>query len=179
MLSDPYSLLPTAYRAAVQVVHNPVMAEEASERAIHQLTLAIMEGYPPESPVAWLRVVAKRSACAILRGEWARTRAMDLSEVESQRGRDAEASNTTATRRKRLQDALEDGLHDALTARQQDALHAATAGNTMRAAARTCGMQPRDFRRSIGAISRRARALQDREPIADRVLPGCEPGMAV
>ena len=113
------------------------------------------------------------------RGERAWTRAADLAEVEAQRGRDAEASNTTATRRKRLQDALENGLHDALTTRQQDALHAATSCNTMRAAARTCGMQPRDFRRSIGAISRRARALQDREPIADRVLPGCEPGMAV
>ena len=48
MLSDPHSLLPTAYRAAVEVVKSPIMAEEASERAIYQLTLAMIEGTPPD-----------------------------------------------------------------------------------------------------------------------------------
>jgi predicted RNA polymerase sigma factor len=80
---DPHSLLPVAYRAALQVVRSPVLAEEASERAIHQLTVAYLEGTPPDSPKAWLRTVARRSACAILRSEWARTRAVDLEGVES------------------------------------------------------------------------------------------------
>ena len=81
MLDDPYSLLPLAYRAAHQVLQSPVLAEEASERAVHQLALAVLEGDPPERPRAWLRVVARRSACALLRSEWARTKAMDLSQV--------------------------------------------------------------------------------------------------
>jgi len=178
MLADLYTLLPTAYRAAFEVVHSPIMAEEASERAIHQLTLAIMEGSPPQKPAAWLRVVAKRSACAILRGEWARTRAMDLSKVPTQReSQDQEAKQTT-DRRQRLDAARKDGLDSRLTARQRDALDAAMSCNTMRAAARTCDMQPRDFRRSIGSISRRARALP--ALASDHaMLPGCEAGMAV
>ncbi len=81
MLQDPYSLLPIAYRAACQVVESPVLAAEASERAVHQLTLAVLDGCPPQSPKAWLRVVARRSACALLRSEWARTRSMDLADV--------------------------------------------------------------------------------------------------
>ncbi|HEB52170.1 MAG TPA: hypothetical protein ENI87_02825, partial [bacterium] len=74
-------MLPIAYRAAVQVVQSPILAEEASERAIHQLMLEMLAGSPPQSPKAWLRVVARRSACALLRSEWARTRSMDLEEV--------------------------------------------------------------------------------------------------
>lgn len=171
MLSDPYSLLPTAYRAAVEVVKSPIMAEEASERAIYQLTLAILEGSPPQSPKAWLRVVARRSACALLRSEWARTRSMDLSNVaEKQPAYAAPASQSSWIR---------ECLQTALTPRQRDALDAAMTCNTIRAAARTCGMEPRDFRRSLGSISRRAKALLDDPTMAEHQLPGCEPGMAV
>ena len=51
-----------------------------------------------------------------------------------------------------------------LTPRQRQALDAAMTCNSTRAAARDCGMQPRDFRRSLGSISRRARRLLEREP---------------
>lgn len=176
MISDPYSLLPTAYRAAVEVVKSPIMAEEASERAIYQLTLAILEGSPPQSPKAWLRVVARRSACALLRSEWARTRAMDLADVAEQQ----------ASYRPPLSESswVREDLQGALTPRQREALDAAMTCNTTRAAARSCGMEPRDFRRSLGSISRRARALLKDSSMQDHglgetQLPGCEAGMAV
>ena len=46
-----------ALRAASQVVRNPILAEEASERAIYQLTVALLDGSPPDYPEAWLRTV--------------------------------------------------------------------------------------------------------------------------
>jgi DNA-directed RNA polymerase specialized sigma24 family protein len=171
MFSNLLSLRPTAYRAAAAVVRNPVMAEEASDRAIHQLTLAVLSGDPPKSPKAWLRVVARRSACAILRSEWARTKAMDLGNVENP----APANPNNHSQRNWLRNHLQ----NALTPRQKQALHAALACNTTRAAARTCGMAPRDFRRSLGAISKRGRALLESQPVGPAPLPGCEPGMPV
>jgi len=154
------------------------MAEEASERAIYQLTVAMLEGSAPQSPKAWLRVVARRSACALLRSEWARQRAMDLTDVEARQPAYPEQREQSCWVRERLAEAL--------TPRQRQALDAAISCNTTRAAARTCGMEPRDFRRSLGSISRRARKLLDDEamPAALRApsvrrTPGCEPGMAV
>ncbi len=173
MLTDPHSLLPVAYRAAVQVVHSPVLAEEASERAIYQLTLAVLGGSPPQRPKAWLRVVARRSACALLRSEWARQCTMDLSHI-------AGPQADYATRSARS-DWVREDLSTTLTPRQRDALDAAMTCNTTRAAARSCGMQPRDFRRSLGSISRRARTLLADDPlhIRDDDTPGCEAGRAV
>jgi len=100
---------------------------------------------------------------------------MDLAEVPMQRQRIAPSHHATEVR-ETLQ---RSGLRKALTPRQRDALDAAISCNTMRAAARTCGMQPRDFRRSLGSIGRRARALLDDPANIDPMLPGCEPGMAV
>ena len=171
MISDPYSLLPTAYRAAIAVVNSHVMAEEASERAIHQLNLAILSGCPPDSPKAWLRVVARRSACALLRSEWGRTKAMDLSEVADNNRPEARPTSHCSW--------LRECLPRALTPRQKDALHAALNCNTTRAAARACGMEPRDFRRSLGSISRRAKSALEHTEGIDEPLPGCEPGMPV
>ena len=69
-------------------------------------------------------------------------------------------------------------LEDALTERQRDAFRAAISCNTTRAAARTCGMEPRDFRRSLSSISRRARQLLDQHPLLDdQEPPGSEPGL--
>lgn len=170
---DPHSLLPVAYRAALQVVRSPVLAEEASERAIHQLTVAYLEGTPPDSPKAWLRTVARRSACAILRSEWARTRAVDLEGVES-------APRSSGERPAVQSCWVREHLAAALTPRQQEAFEAAISCNTTRAAARRCGMAPRDFRRSLRSISRRARQLLDRSPLpTDPPLPGAEPGLPV
>ncbi len=170
MLHQPHALLRVAYRAAQQVVQSPVLAEEASERAIHELTLAILEGSPPHSPKAWLRTVARRSACAILRSEWARTKAMDLDGVADQpRTQAAPAAQSGWVR---------EHLENALTERQRDAFRAAISCNTTRAAARTCGMEPRDFRRSLASISRRARQLLDQHPLLDDQGPtGSEPGL--
>lgn len=168
---EPYSLLPVAYRAALQVVRSPVLAEEASERAIHQLTVACLEGSPPDSPKAWIRTVARRSACAILRSEWARTRGMDLEDVAS-------APRTAGGRPAAQSCWVREHLAPALTPRQQEAFAAAISCNTTRAAARRCGMEPRDFRRSLTSISRRAHRLLERSPLpSDAPLPGAEPGM--
>lgn len=169
MFQDPHSLLPTAYQAAVEVVHNPVMAEEASERAIYQLTLALLSGDPPRSPRAWLRVVARRSACAILRSAWARTKAMDLSDVATPARPQSHGDGRSCWMRESLQVAL--------TPRQREALDAAMTCNTTRSAARTCGMEPRDFRRSLGSISRRARALLAKQQAGNAGPQGCEEGM--
>lgn len=172
MLQDPHSLLSVAYRAASQVVQSPVLAEEASERAIHQLTLAVLEGAAPECPKAWLRTVARRSACAILRSEWARTQAMDLDDVAGGPRRYSAPPDQSSW--------VRENLEPALTPRQREAFRAALSCNTTRAAARTCGMQPRDFRRSLTSISRRARQLLQHEPPSTEPrLPGCEPGMPV
>ena len=50
MLPDPHALLPVAYRAAARVVRSRLMAEEASERALHLLTVATLKGCPPHRP---------------------------------------------------------------------------------------------------------------------------------
>ena len=69
MIQNLHSLLPIAYRAAAQVARSRLLAEEAGERALHLLTLSLIQGDPPEHPKAWLRSVAKRSACALLKSE--------------------------------------------------------------------------------------------------------------
>ena len=173
MLFDPEALLPIAYRAASQVVHSPVLAEEASERAVYQLTMACLEGSPPDSPRAWLRTVAKRAACAILRSEWARTKAMDLDGV-------ADCARPAGSRHPQQSEWVREHLAPTLTPRQREAFEAAITHNTTRAAARSCTMEPRDFRRSIAAISRRGRQLLESQPLSgDRQLPGAEAGAAV
>ncbi|MCR9244835.1 MAG: hypothetical protein NXI31_07370 [bacterium] len=163
-MHDPYSLLPVAYRAAAAVARSRVLAEEAGERAIHQLTLAVLEGAAPTHPEAWLRVVARRSAFALLRSGWARTRALppeDLSAWQT-------PSQAPPSPRREF---VREEMAPALTPRQREALHAALSSNTTRAAARRCNMPPRDFRRYLEAISRRARHIvRDREfddPFAD------------
>ena len=171
MLTDPHSLLPTAYRAAAEVVKSPLLAEEASERAVHQLTLAILQGSPPQSPKAWLRVVARRSACALLRSAWARTKAMDLADVAAAQAPYQAANNHSSW--------VRENLRSALTPRQRDALAAAMSSNTTRAAARNCGMEPRDFRRSLGSVTRRAKAMLADQHLLERQLPGSEVGWQV
>jgi DNA-directed RNA polymerase specialized sigma24 family protein len=159
MIQDPHTLLPIAYRAATRVIRNRVLAEEAGERALHLLTLAMLQGYPPHHPEAWLRVVARRSACALLRSEWARTRCIDANEIPARQPAYKRRASGSALVRECLQ-----GM---LSPRQQDALDAALHHNSTRAAARSCGMQPRDFRRSLFAISRKAREAVRRHPGAD------------
>ncbi|MEZ6037836.1 MAG: hypothetical protein R3F29_10175 [Planctomycetota bacterium] len=156
-------MLPVAYRAALQVLRSPVLAEEASERAVHKLTLAMLDGAAPHSPKAWLRVVARRSACALLRSEWARTRCVDLAEVAEPR-----STYSAGDARRDRDHWVRESLSTALTPRQQQALTAAIDCKSTRAAARSCGMQPRDFRRSLGSISRRARQLLDDRFAADQ-----------
>jgi DNA-directed RNA polymerase specialized sigma24 family protein len=175
MLQNPHSFLPIAYRVASRIVSSPLLAEEASERAVHQLTLAMLQGCPPDRPEAWLRVVARRSACALLRSEWARMRPADLAELAS-----AQTPAPFVHRRRRAS-WVRENLMTSLTPRQRDALDAAISCNTTRAAARTCGMQPRDFRRSLGSISKKARLLLESgpPPSLDALAPGCESGLSV
>lgn len=150
---DPHRLLPVACRAAARVVKSPLLAEEAGERALHLLTLTTLRGQPPERPEAWLRVVARRSACALLRSEWGRTQSVDQEELQARQAPFRQP-------RQFLGDYVREHLAPSLSPRQLDAVDAALHCNGTRAAARRCGMQPRDFRRSLGAISRKARAGQ-------------------
>lgn len=151
-MEDPHALLPIAYRAAARVVRNRLLAEEAGERALHLLTLAVLRGSPPAHPRAWLRSVARRSACALLRSDWARTRGIDSADLQAQ---------PAPYRIPRCVgfDFVRERLVAGLSPRQQSALNAAATCNGTRAAARSCGMQPRDFRRYLGAISRKARRV--------------------
>jgi DNA-directed RNA polymerase specialized sigma24 family protein len=156
----PHHLLPIAYRAASRVLHNRLLAEEAGERAVHLYTLAILNGCPPEHPRAWLRSVAKRTALALLRSEWARTRSVDQSEIVEQQA-------PYQLPRGAGFDFVRDRLPDSLSPRQREALQAAVTCNSTRAAARCCGMQPRDFRRYLGTITRKAKELVDDRATAD------------
>jgi DNA-directed RNA polymerase specialized sigma24 family protein len=154
MHSNPHLLLPHAYRAASQVVHNRLIAEEASERAVFLYTLSILNGCPPDHPKAWLRSVARRSALSLLRAGWARTRSVDQGDMNKRQApfhlpRDAD----TLFVRERLPASL--------TPRQKQALAAAVSCPSTRAAARTCTMQPRDFRRYLDAISRKGKRLAE------------------
>jgi hypothetical protein len=169
MIPDHQTLLPIAYRAAAEVVRNRTLAEEAGERAFHLLAIATLQGHPPEHPRAWLRSVARRAACALLKSSWARTRTMDASDLQ------LFPAPYRAPRAVGI-DELRESLEDRLSPRQTQALDAATHCNGTRAAARSCGMQPRDFRRQLVAITRKARTLlgerQHIDPFADdpRVL---------
>jgi len=147
---DPRTLLPVAYKAAASIVRSPVLAEEAGERALHLLTLAVLDGHPPNHPKAWLRVVARRSACALLRSEWARTRTVEHDYIVGQQAPYRQPRSCGA-------DLVREHVGSRLTPRQHDALAAALSCNTTRAAARSCRMQPRDFRRYLRDISDKAR----------------------
>ncbi len=151
-LTNPHALLPVAFHAAAAVLKNPLLAEEAGERAIHQLTLAILQGDTPRHPRAWLRMVARRSACALLRSDWGKTRTKQPEEMAAIQAPYRQSPGAGI-------DFVREHLHDELSPRQQAALTAAMSCNGTRAAARICGMAPRDFRRQLGAISRKAREL--------------------
>ena len=148
----PQQFLQAAYHAAAQVVRCRVLAEEASERALHLLTLAQLQGRPPQHPYAWVRRVAQRAACGLLRSDWGRTRRVDDAVLQ------AHATAVRTPPRHTLEQ-LHAALEPALTPRQRQAFAAIRTCNGTRAAARSCGMDPRDFRRSLQAISRKARAL--------------------
>ena len=159
MIQDPHALLPIAYRAAAQVIRSPLLAQEAGERAIHLLTLSMLQGDPPLHPKAWLRSVARRSACALLRSEWGRTRTVDGVAIQEQQAPYRLPKHTGFA-------GVRETLDRDLTPRQRAALLAAVSCNSTRAAARTCGMKPRDFRRSLFAISRKAKELLRQQPDA-------------
>jgi DNA-directed RNA polymerase specialized sigma24 family protein len=159
MNEDPYSFLPVAYRAASQVLRCRLLAEEAGERAVHLFTLAVLQGSAPEFPKAWLRSVARRTALALLRSDWAKQRPMAQEDL-------ARCQAPYRVPRAAGIDFVRENLPPALSPRQRQAFAAAVTCNSTRAAARSCGMQPRDFRRSLGSISRKGRALlADRAPV--------------
>jgi len=170
MNQSPGHLLRLAYRTASRIVHNQLLAEEAGEQALHRLTLLLLAGEPLEKPEAWLRTAARNSACAMLRRGWARTRALDDDGLDAPLARtDAAAiapAGTPAVMPDR--DQLRALLGGVLTPRQRQALDAALSCRTMIAAARDCHMTPRDFRRNLQAISRRARRHLDLKDLQHR-----------
>lgn len=153
-MHDPAKLLPVAYRAAASVAQSRLLAEEAGERALFKLHLAVIDGCPPTYPAAWLRVVARRAALALVRSEWGRTQA----------GLDDDlpvAAPTEAAGHRPDLDQVRERVATRLTRRQREAFDAAMTCNSTSEAARSCGMQPRDFRRYLGSIGRKARAVLD------------------
>lgn len=156
-MHDPQKLLPVARRAAAAIVNSGVLADEAGERAVHQLTLATLAGHPPRNPEAWLRVVARRCVYSLLRKGWGFTQPLEpTSEPLSREGLLPE---NPFERRNRGTDFVREQVRGRLSHRQQEALEAALSCRSQRAAARSCGMQPRDFRRSMSSITRKAREL--------------------
>ncbi|MBK8099655.1 MAG: sigma-70 family RNA polymerase sigma factor [Planctomycetes bacterium] len=150
---DPPELLRIAYRAAAQVTNSPLVAEEAGERAVHRCTLAWLAGHPPRRPEAWVRVVARRTATQMAQTGWNQVEAFsDPNGPPDPLGRNP--ANTTPRTPWRA-----DAFADRLPPRQRQALTAALSCNTTRDAARACGMQPRDFRRQLATITRKARSL--------------------
>lgn len=147
----PQELLPIALRAASRVLRNRFLAEEASERALHQLTLALLQGSPPEHPRAWLKQVARRTACTMLHSEWGRTKAIGAEEIAT--------CQAPYRRPKTGTDFVRETLGPSLPPHLQEVLQAAVSCNGTRAAARRCGLAPRDFRRRLGTISNKARAM--------------------
>ncbi len=138
-----------AYRTAARVSRNPLLAEEAAEQALFRLHVANLAGHGPDCPEAWIRTVTRRSVFALLRHGWARTQALT----------DPERTPVPPSEpdRGELREQLRRRLSSVLTHRQQQALEAALTSATMREAARTCAMAPRDFRRYMAAIARHAR----------------------
>lgn len=156
-MHDPKKLLPVARRAAATIARSGVLADEAGERAVYQLTLATLAGNPPANPEAWLRVVARRCVFSLLRKGWGLT--LPLETGSDAVARESPPSDATGAERSRCStDFVREHVHDRLSPRQQDALQAALTCRSLRAAARSCGMQPRDFRRSMSSITRKARA---------------------
>ncbi len=163
---DPARLLRIASRAASLVTRNPLVVEEAAERALHQLQLAFLTGTPIDHPEAWLCTVARRSALAMQRNARARTRTIE--EKDDVPEPEPNAFPWTSDR-------LRCAIRSALTPRQRDALDAALSCRTTREAARTCHMNPRDFRRYLAAISRRARRRLDATEGSDGAAAAATP----
>jgi len=156
MIHDPKTMLPIAYHAAAEVVRNQLFAEEAGERAFHQLTLAVLTGHAPAHPKAWLRSVARRTAYALLKSAWGRTKTVaneDLPDRQAPYHQPREVGI----------EQLRESLGPRLTAPHNQALAAVGQCNGTRAAARSCGMAPRDFRRHLVAITRKARSVMQHD----------------
>lgn len=168
MHHDPDHLLVLARRVAGRIIRNPMLADEAGERAMHRYQLAVLAGEGPDKPEAWIRTVARRSACALLRNSWARMQ--PLADESTLACRELAESHLPSP------DALRELLAGALTARQREALEAALTSRTVRDAARICHMEPRDFRRYLAAISRRARKRLDGNGAGIRATwsPSCQ-----
>lgn len=163
-MDEPHKLLPIAYRSASRVLRNPLLAEEAGERAVHLLVLAVLDGTPPHHPAAWIRVVARRSALALLRSDWVRTPALDPEVMAGVQAPYRQSRHFEAS-------LVRERVEPRLAPRQRAALDAALTTSTTRDAARSAGMQPRDFRRHLARIQKKAReafaeGLPD-DPFAD------------
>ena len=149
MNHDPEYLLDLASRVTQRILPSKVLAEEAAEQALHSYHLAVLADEAPDQPEAWIRTVARRAACGLLRSQWTWTHRL------------ADETSVPAEERQRTRqhtpDDLRELLSDSLTDRQEEALEAALTNPTMRGAARGCQMQPRDFRCYLEAITKRAR----------------------
>jgi hypothetical protein len=146
---DPARFLRIACRAASRIARNRLVIEEAAEQAVHRFHVAVLTGEPVHHPEAWICTVARRTAWTLMRSGWAKTTPI---EAEEDMLLAAECE-----RRQWSRDRLRAAVRSALTPRQRDALDAALTSRSTREAARSCGMRPRDFRRYLAAISRRAR----------------------
>ncbi|GAB4138792.1 MAG: hypothetical protein Fur0037_04650 [Planctomycetota bacterium] len=160
--ADPDHLLRLARSTAGRVLRDPILIEEAGERALHKYFLVLLRGEPPLVPEAWIRVVARRFAQSLQRRKRPLEVPFDMDLLPEQ-------PHASAPRDK-VERILRD-VRPLLTPRQSEVLDAAITTRSMRDAARTCGMSPRDLRRSLGSVGRKCRArLRQREPEGERAV---------
>lgn len=145
----PEQLLRLAQNAAAKVLDDPILVEEAAERALHKLFLICLEGRPPLLPEAWIRVAARRFAQSLRRRRRPRHVALDLDQLPQP---ELDRLPRAAV------DHVLDLLQPVLTPRQLDAVRAMVQSRSMRDAARRCGMTPKSLRRSLGLVGEKGRA---------------------
>jgi DNA-directed RNA polymerase specialized sigma24 family protein len=145
---NPSNLLRLAWSTATRILRNPIQAEEAGERAVHKLFLLCLAGRGPAVPEAWVRVAARRIAQSMSRRRTRRV-TLDLDQLPGPRTMAPEPVDT---------ELLLVRLQPLLTERQRQAVEAALASRTMRAAARQCRMTPKDLRRSLELVGEKGRA---------------------
>lgn len=160
---NPRNLLRLAWSSATRILRNPVQAEEAGEQAVHKLFLLCLTGRRPAVPEAWVRVAARRIAQSMSRR---RTRCvtLDLDQLPEP-GPIPSAHVDTEMLLHRLQPLLTD--------RQRQAVEAALASHSMRAAARQCRMSPKDLRRSLELVGEKGRANLGEWRRTDDPTDGC------
>jgi DNA-directed RNA polymerase specialized sigma24 family protein len=154
-----------AHAEARRRLFRPLVAEEVAEQALFELVQLHLHGRPPVTPTAWLRGVVRNLAARWLASADARCVPLTLGSEDADEPQGAAPETMRCSIASHAEDwhrqirALQPRLERSLTARQLRVLVAVRAGHGLRAAARACGMTPRDFRGAMRRIAAKAKAL--------------------